>query len=85
MTTEPMKRYSPPKDHGDGESWPVTIPLSLDPQGRFLDRRDMPVESLRYIASIANGVAELASDGKSKENLKQHIAALERLLGACEP
>ena len=50
--------------------------------------RDMPVESLRWVLLLAKQRHESAAyrgDLTFAATTKQHIAALERLLGACEP
>lgn len=86
MTTEPMKRYEP-DPYCDSAGWKV-IRMQEDKDGQYLDRRDMPVESLRAAVHAlhreAHGYVGTPQYSRIKTESDQHIAALERLLGACE-
>ena len=94
MTTEPMKRYDELYSGAGGVFEAVGIGECQE--GQYLDRDDMPVESLRFALDLCEqrkgdamalaGRDDINHDARLRiiANTEQHIAALERLLGACE-
>jgi hypothetical protein len=82
MTTEPMKRYEP-DPYCDSAGWKV-IRMQEDKDGQYLDRDDMPVESLHVAVLLMQEHADTFENPATKKHYENLRAALERLLGACE-